>query len=122
MQIGDKVWIFDNNHRIYEDDKGNKLSGAPWYRGHFVERYILGETKQSWIIGYENDCVDYRFNLKVNKKTMIVNGHALGTKLYLSEEEINQACWMQENSYKITQRLQRCNDYNILKQVEKLLE
>ena len=51
MQTGDKVWIFDSNNREYKDDKGNQLDRC-WYRGHFVEKYIIGETKQSWIVGY----------------------------------------------------------------------
>lgn len=32
MQIGDKVWIFDSNKRIYEDEQGNK-SNTCLYRG-----------------------------------------------------------------------------------------
>lgn len=90
-------------------------------QGHFVERYILGETKQSWIIGYKNDKPEAKYNLKVNKKDMIVKGHALGHKLYLSEEEINQECWLNDNRHKIIQKLQYCNDYNVFKQVEKIL-
>jgi len=70
MQIGDKVWIFDGNRRIYEDDKGNKTQN-PWYRGHFVEKYIIGETKQSWIVGYKGNDIDSKTNFKANKKTLI---------------------------------------------------
>jgi len=67
MQIGNKVWIFDGNNREYVDDKGNKIQ-SPWYRGHFIERYIVGETKQSWVIGYKNSSMEDISNLKINKK------------------------------------------------------
>ena len=39
MKIGDKVWIFDSNHRIYEDENGNRTV-SPWFRGYFIEKYI----------------------------------------------------------------------------------
>ena len=123
MQIGDKVWIFDGNRRIYKDDKGNKLN-SPWYRGHFIEKYIIGETKQSWIIGYKGNEIDSGTNLKVNKKTLtysITNNFGLDRKLYISEEEINCKCWVYENRSGIIRKIEQCTDYDKLRKIEDIL-
>lgn len=31
---------------VQKDDK------SPWYRGKFIEKFIIGETRQSWILGW----------------------------------------------------------------------
>jgi hypothetical protein len=124
MQIGDKVWIFDSNRRRYTDDKGNKLDRC-WHRGHFAERYIIGETKQSWIVGYEGPSLDNRNNLKVNKKTLtysITNLCGLNGKLYISEEMIDKECWIQDNHYEINELVRRCRDYDKLRKIDEILQ
>jgi hypothetical protein len=123
MQIGDKVWIFDSNRRKYEDDKGNKLNRC-WYRYHFIERYIIGETKQSWIVGYKDSSLADRINYKVNKKTLTYSTTNLVAHdgiLYTSEEEINRKCWLNDNQYSIRERVSRCTDYEKLKKIEEIL-
>lgn len=115
LKVGDKIWIFDGNTRYYEDNKGNKLDRC-WYRGHFVERIISDETKQSWIIEHGK--------IKVNKKTLTystTNMYGKDGKLYISEEEINQVCWLNDNHYKISEMVRNCKDYNKLKQIEEIL-
>ena len=120
MQVGDKVWIFDGNRRIYTDPEGNKLS-SPWYRGYFVERYILGETKQSWLLSaweYEPDkkYTPEELNRRCTKyKKKDCKG------IFTSEEQITQYCWVNDNGYKIGSKVQSCRDYNILKQIEDIL-
>ena len=122
MQVGDKVWIFDNNRRYYKDDKGNKLTSS-WYRGHFIELYIVGETTQSWLVGYKGENPDNRSCIKVNKKTLSYkfeygrDGH-----LYTSEEEIDKNCWVNDNQYKIHEAVNYCNDYDKLKAIEEILK
>lgn len=122
MQVADKVWIFDINTRRYEDDKGNKLDRC-WYRGHFVEKYIVGETKQSWIVGHKEASIDNRSNLKVNKKTLTYkSNYGTDGKLYTSEEEINRACWLHDNHYRIQEQVRWCKDYDKLKKIEEILQ
>jgi len=123
MQIGDKVWIFDDNRRVYQDDKGNKTV-SPWFRGHFVEKYIVGETKQSWLVGYKGNMLDDKTNIKVNKKNLtysIGNNYGRNGKLYISEEEINQKCWMEENLRIIIRKVEQCTDYEKLRKIEEIL-
>ena len=123
MQVGDNVWIFDSNRRRYVDFKGNKLTMC-WYRGHFDERYIVGETKQSWLVGYKGSLPDNRLNLKVNKKTLqysTTNTYGLDGKLYISEEEVEQTCWIHDNHYKIREKVDKCDDYEKLKKIEEII-
>lgn len=122
MQIGDKVWIFDSNHRQYTDDKGNKTH-SPWYRGHFVERFIVGETKQSWLIGYEGSNPESRTNIKANKKTLTYKGeYGADGIIYTSEENINQRCWIHDNQFTISERVRRCNEYDKLIRIQEILD
>jgi len=112
MQVGDKVWIFDGNRRIYTDPEGNKLQ-SPWYRGYFIEQYIIGETKVSWILGsYLDTRIEIGNKYKKKECTGII---------FTSEEEINKMCWVRENQYKIREKVGHCNDYNKLKQIESIL-
>ena len=108
MQVGDKVWIFDSNRRRYE----------------FVEKYILGETKQSWIVGYKTASIEERSNLKVNKKTLIystTNTLSLDGRLYIYEEEIDRECWLNDNHYRIKELVGECKNYDKLKKIEEIL-
>jgi len=122
MQIGDKVWIFDSNKRSYVDDKGNKLDRC-WYKYHFDERYIIGETKVSWIIGYESNKIENKNNIKVNKKTLEYPYQScLNGILYISEEQIDRVCWIEENKYKIRDMVGMCKDYDKLKKIKEILD
>ena len=121
MQIGDKVWIFDSNNREYKDDKGNKTQ-APWYRGYFMERYIIGEVKGNLIIGNKGSVIEDKSNLKVNKKTLSYKGkYGLDGRLYIFEEEINRKCWVKDNHYIIQDKIMKCNDYDKLRKIEEIL-
>ena len=122
MQVGDKVWIVDQNHRIYKDDKGNELT-SPWFRGYFVDRTILGETKVSCIVGNEWNKVNDNSNFKVNKKTLEYTIPFRGGKgiLYPTETDIDKACWINDNQYKIIESMRQCHDYDKLKQIQNIL-
>jgi hypothetical protein len=122
MQVGDNVWIFDSNRRVYKDDKGNETNRA-WYRGHFREQFIIGETTQSWIVGDQWQSPYDRYIIKVNKKTLTYkyeygrDGH-----LYTSEEEVNRKCWIEENKHRIHNDVNYCNDYDKLMKIDAILK
>lgn len=112
MKIGDKVWVVDLYRR-------NREFGV---RGSFVERYILGETRVSWIVGYKGWNVDHVSNIKVNKKKLTYVGQdGYMNTLYTSEEQINKHCWVQENRHKISHSVGCCYDYDTLKQIADII-
>jgi len=108
MKIGDKVWIKDGNHRVYE-----KGSNAPIYREYFVERYIIGETTQSWILGYYEDSL-VKHGSKYKKRAELKS-------IYISLQEVNDECWRDKNCYRIAELVKRCYNVKILKDIENML-
>jgi hypothetical protein len=63
LKIGDTIYKFDENHRVYRKGPDGRATGGPIYAEYFVPYEIKGETKQSWLTGYMSD-------IKVNKKTL----------------------------------------------------
>lgn len=66
FKVGDKVFVFDSNRRVYPKDKS--IASAPIYREHFAEREILGETSRSWLVGWHGLSLDHRCVTKYPKK------------------------------------------------------
>lgn len=113
MKIGDKVWIIDENRRVYVDKEGNRTS-APIFREKFVERYIIGETRVSWILGHRDD-----LDLKRGDKVKKADAQRI---IYTSEKEIDERCWIRSNQYTISEEVRRCDDFAILNQIAELLK
>jgi len=113
VKIGDKVWYFDETRRVYRNDKGG-ITAGPLYRGKFVEKFIVGETRQSWILGYDMDTkLDNGFKiLKRNASRLIFD----------TEDAVNKVCWVESNRYKISDLVNKCNDYDKLQRIVKILE
>lgn len=93
-KIGDSVWLFDVNRRVYVDEGGNRLSSPIWLH-HWRECKIVGETSRSWILDY--------FNKKVPKK-----GYNAKT-ICFSEEELIREAWAHNNRYHITEAIRGLN-------------
>lgn len=50
MKVGDKIWRFDSNRRVYA--KNSTLSSPPNRRQMWHEVEITGETSRSWVTAY----------------------------------------------------------------------
>lgn len=115
LEIGQEVWMMDRNRRVYTDDKGNKTIG-PWFKGYFVKNYVIGETTQSYIFGYSPYTkLDWgnRF-----KKSELKNGF----NIYLTQKDVDNACWIHENVCEISDKLRRCKDYCKLTRILSILD
>jgi len=99
LQVGDRVWIFDGNRRIYI-----KGQSGPVFREHFRPLTIDAETRISWVLS------DGR---KINKKTL--------DGCYPTEESVDDACWIQDHSYRISEEVRRCRSAATLKQIASLV-
>ena len=104
LKVGDKVFVFDDNHREYVRDSNGNSSGGPIYRKHFVETTITGETPRSWITARRPD-------LKYSKKD--------GQGLY-NAEQVDEAVYVHDHAHKIADRVYRV-DYKTLKAIAKLI-
>lgn len=63
VSIGDTLYRFDKNHRVYRRDASGRAVGGPIFTEYFVPHQIVGETKLSWLVGNDG-------RYKVNKKTL----------------------------------------------------
>jgi len=99
MQVGDKVWLFDGNRRVYK--KNGESFTAPIYEEHFYLAIIDGETSRSWLIGRN----------KYSKKNLL--------GIYTDEQKADQI-WDHCSRYKIEEKVRHCS-INQLKQIDKIL-
>jgi len=97
MKVGDKVWLFDENRRVYKKEYGS----SPIYSEYFYQVIIEGETRNSWII--EGN--------KFSKKTL--------QGIYTNETK-TEKIWEHENRYKIREKINYCS-IKTLKQISNLL-
>lgn len=104
FKIGDKVWRFDPNRRVYPKDKA--ISGGPIYAEHFWQDTIVGETSRSWLVGGR----DWD-QIKVPKKNP--------TGIYTDEQK-EAEIWEHDHRYRIVKMVQRCTPEQ-LKQIAKLI-
>jgi hypothetical protein len=51
-KIGDTIWLFDINRRVYAPDK----SGGPIWREHWRPVEIVSETSRSYVTKYGERC------------------------------------------------------------------
>ena len=109
-KIGDTVWYFDENHRVYECDETGRSRGGPIWREHWRPAEVIGETRVSWIVG-----TDGRFKeLRVKKRDWPGN-------LALSDADIDRRAFV-EQAHLIGRRVSRCHDYDTLKAISDLLD
>lgn len=114
MQIGDLVYVFDSNHRVYPEKKpGETYSNGPIYREHFQPRRIIGQTTQSWLVGFKDDNaqdVNNRYVTKHKKKE---------NRLYTAEQ-VNEQVYIHDHGYKIQDAVRHA-DYATLRKIAELL-
>lgn len=95
MKVGDHIYRFDINRRVYERKPGKKYGGRIIYREHWQELSITGETSRSWLVQrFSGD----RSPLKVPKK-----GAHRGWAF--SKEEVEMDVFLNEAMPKIRDRL-----------------
>jgi hypothetical protein len=49
-KVGDIIWHFDDNRRVYERDGLGRAVGGPIYDEHFIACTITGEVGRSWLV------------------------------------------------------------------------
>jgi hypothetical protein len=114
MKIGDTVWVWDGNVRVYKD-KG----GGPDFRSSFVAHVIFKETRSSWLL--DGDGWDA---LKVDKKTLELRGANLfgkRRKVFVSPQEIEDDIFVNDYRHRIATAVERCQDATTLRAIQELL-
>lgn len=116
--IGREIWYFDQNRRVYPtDENGRYIPGqSVIWREHWDKRFVVGETRVSWIVGMAVDWgADHRACVKVPKKGPLPSGWSW------SQVEIDELAWVEKHRYKIIRCLERCREPKVLREIAKLI-
>lgn len=113
MKIGDVVYRFDENRRVYRD-KSFGGGGGPVYREHFEPLKIVGENRVSWILEH---------GWKVNKKTFRgeVAAYQFGGRGFFTAEGMENDIWDHEHRHKIVDAVRRVATIDQLRRVADIL-
>jgi hypothetical protein len=117
-KVGDIVWVFDRNHRVYRKDASTGLSaGGPIFREHFRPVIISGETPRSWVL--------YGSGVKVPKSGGDVRECGTGPygkrTVYMTPEAVDTAVYLHDHRHKIARALEMCADVAALRQIAALV-
>lgn len=107
LKVGDTVYTFNHNRRIYSQDKNQH---GPIYAEHFFPVLIVGETRISWLTEYGG------------KYKKIYDKHTPDSLRLFTEEEKDRAVWLYENQYKISEQVRKSNDYDKLRKIKEILD
>lgn len=113
LKIGDTVWRFDGNRRVYRQPGTYSGGGAPIYREHFEPLKIVGETKVSWIM---------ERGWKANKKTLKgeASSFEYGGRGFFTAEQLEDDIWQHEHRHGIRALFDRASPAQ-LKQIAAIL-
>jgi hypothetical protein len=108
MKVGDTVWVFDSNHRVYRPRLPGEAyaRGGPIWREHWRPRTIVGENARSWILNLGE---------KVPKKNPSAWMYAF------SEQEIDDRAWVEEHRHRLVNRVQEIRDAAVLREIARLI-
>ena len=112
-KIGDPVWVYDPNLRVYpRSTETGKSVGSPIYRESFRKFEITSESKTSWIVGRrDND----RVIAKISK-----NGKYSVGIMAFSEQELDDLCFINDNRHEISHHISTIIDASVLREVARV--
>lgn len=112
-KIGDPVWVYDQNLRVYRrSPETGKAIGSPVYRESFRKFEITSESKTSWVVGRrDND----RVIAKISK-----NGMSSGGIMAFSEQELDDLCFINDNRHQISHHISTIIDATVLREVARV--
>ena len=100
-KVGDTLYRFDGNRRVYRREDDGRATGGPIYAEHFSAHTIHGETKQSWLLGINDP-------FKVNKATLREAGKSgFHGYQWFTEQGREDNIWVHEHRHKIVQKVER---------------
>jgi hypothetical protein len=105
IAVGDTVYEFDENHRVYRQDANGRSHGSPIHREYWRPHVVVGEEKRSWLISRDGST---RFARKVAKGKVA------------TKQEVDDDCVVHER-HKLVQAIQECRDADLLRKVAEVL-
>lgn len=108
LKIGDTIYQFSENYRVYAKDENGRATGAPIYAEHFRPVKIVGEEKRSWVV---NDHPP-----KVGKNRVDAE-----RSHWFTTEGKAAAIWLHANGWRTAEAVRRCYDIGTVKAIAELL-
>lgn len=113
LNIGDTIYRFDVNRRVYPKGKKGESTGGPIYAEHFEAHTIGSETKHSWLV------TDGYGVVKVNKKTMRqASKNGWGGYQWFSAQAMSDNIWRNEHRHNIRIMLDNASPSQLRKVAE----
>lgn len=115
MKVGDTIWRFDHNIRVYPERRpGETYTHArPIYRRQWRPEVITGETSRSWIIhGGRWD------ETKVPKKPNPIQKR----QWCFSEAELEGRVWWENNHCSLADAVRDCRNPEVLRKIASIPE
>jgi hypothetical protein len=112
FEIGQRVWRYDENRRVYRRDANGRPFGSPIVSEYFREEFVVGIEKRSYLI----------IGSPKGGYTVSV-GFAKAESTYYDDRGKSDFIWEKEHRYKIVDRV-RSNMFTpveTLKAVAKLI-
>jgi hypothetical protein len=109
VKVGDTLWCYDPNNRVYAAG-----SSAPTERGYWRPRVITGENKASWL------CEGYLRVVKKTMRTAKVGGFG-GYRVLASQQAVDDEVWLRENRHAIAREVEMLTNHETLKRIHAVL-
>jgi len=109
IKIGDSVWFFDVNRRVYQKTSDGRSFGSPIWREHWVKREVIGETSRSWLVGYKH------------RPEKLPKSGKWPNDWVLSESEINDREWVEDHRHRVSNAVYACYDAAKLRKIAELI-
>jgi len=113
VKVGSKAWIFNENRRRYTDPEPGKLYGNIIYREHWEESQVVGQTRDSWLVGASK--------IKVSKKTGEHKRHPWCKKIVFSLAAVDDDVWEKKHAVGVSRMLRECHDVSKIRQIAAIL-
>lgn len=118
LTIGQKLYRHDGNYRHYENDDGTRSAG-PIFIKSFRTYYVVGETKRSYLITYNENPSTYQ----LLRATKLPKMDELQWHGYLETwKQVEDAAWVNDNAYRIARRVPGHMSKDQLQRIEAIID
>lgn len=115
--IGQRVFVWDENRRVYRRDASGKAMGSPIWREHWRPAVICGETPRYWLAGHaiDSNVTLSRCLAKIPKKG------DLPSNIALDEQHIERRAWIAEHRGHLANMIRTIECHDTLRKVAELI-
>lgn len=109
FHVGQRVWSFDENRRVYPKNERGKSFGAPIFAEHFREKKVLGIVGKSYLIGLPDGGLAEKVSF------------ASAERCYYDDQGREDRMWLDDSRHKVARMVECCRDTAVLRQVAALI-